>query len=76
MKLILKNKMMGILAVFFIASSPNIAFSQAKNNKYPSFLSVKDLPDGVKYLPAPPDTSSVAFLNDFSRYQWGKSIRN
>ena len=68
--------MMGILAVCFIASSPNIAFSQAKNNKYPSFLSVKDLPDGVKYLPAPPDTSSVAFLNDFSRYQWGKSIRN
>ena len=76
MKLILKNKMMGILAVYFIASTPNVAFSQAKNNKYPSFLSVKDLPDGVKYLPAPPDTSSVAFLNDFSRYQWGKSIRN
>ncbi len=76
MKLISNNKMMGILAVCFIASSPNVAFSQAKSNKYPSFLSVKDLPDGVKYLPAPPDTSSVAFFNDFSRYQWGKSIRN
>ena len=73
MELILKNKMVGMLALCFMASSPNVAFSQEKNDKYPSFLSVKELPDGVKYLPAPPDTSSVAFLNDFSRYQWGKT---
>lgn len=33
------------------------------------------VPDASAYLPAPPDTSSIAFLNDFNRYQWGKGER-
>ena len=49
---------------------------QAQEKAYPHFLDLKDVPDGTFYLPAPPDTSSIAYLRDFDRYQWGKSIRN
>lgn len=56
----------------------SVVNAQEKKGKmvYPSFLSIDDIPDGTRYLPAPPDTSSVAFLMDFSRYQWGKSMRD
>ncbi len=43
---------------------------------WPSFLTTAQIPDGVQYLPAPPDTSSVQYLYDFSQYQWGKSVRS
>ena len=48
----------------------------SKNNRWPSFLKKTDLADETKFIPAPPDTSSIAYLKDFDRYQWGKSIRN
>ncbi len=47
-----------------------------KKQAWPSFLTKEQVPDGVKFLPAPPDTASVQYLYDFSQYQWGKSIRN
>lgn len=40
-----------------------------------SFLTVEQTPDATVYLPAPPDTSSTAYLQDFARYQWGKGER-
>ena len=48
----------------------------SKANRWPSFLSKTDFADATKFIPAPPDTSSIAYLNDFNRYQWGKSMRN
>lgn len=41
----------------------------------PSFLTQSQEPDAYRYLPAPPDTSSIAWLADFNRYQWGISQR-
>ena len=41
----------------------------------PSYLKVRQAPDASFYLPAPPDTSSVIYLADFNRYQWGCSQR-
>ena len=48
----------------------------SKANRWPSFLNKTDFADATKFIPAPPDTSSIAYLNDFNRYQWGKSMRN
>ena len=64
------------LCLAMICCMPAAVQAQQGSNVYPSFLQVSDLPDGVRYLPAPPDTASVEFLNDFTQYQWGKSIRN
>ena len=41
----------------------------------PSFLKARQAPDASFYLPAPPDTSSVAYLADFNKYQWGRAQR-
>ena len=43
--------------------------------KHPSFLTNKRLPNGAVYLPAPPDTASLRFFNDWAQYNWGKSVR-
>ncbi len=34
-----------------------------------------DLPDVTKMLPAYPDTKSLDFVNDYTQYRWGKSVR-
>ena len=44
---------------------------------YPDqFLDDKTRPDGVLFLPPPPDMTDPAFCNDFYFYQWGKLQRN
>ena len=40
-----------------------------------SFLAPVDAPDATRFLPAPPDTASIAYINDFYRYNWGKQQR-
>ena len=36
----------------------------------------EDLPNADIYLPAPPDTASVPFVDDMIQWQWGKTQRN
>ena len=33
------------------------------------------LPNGVNYLPAPPDTTAAKFIDYFAQWQWGKDVR-
>ena len=40
-----------------------------------SFLTVSEMPNAVNYLPAPPDTASPRFFNDWYQYGWGNSLR-
>ncbi|MCR4823894.1 MAG: phosphatase PAP2 family protein [Bacteroidales bacterium] len=40
------------------------------------YLTKEVLPDGSQYLPAPPDTASMRFFNDWYQYNWGKSVRD
>lgn len=40
------------------------------------YFEEKDLPDGVSWLPAPPDTIGALFAHDIMQYMWGKSIRD
>ena len=47
-------------------------FSFAQENEY---YSVTELPNGVYYLPAPPDTSDMLIAADIYRWIWGKSLR-
>ena len=39
------------------------------------YIQREDQPDGGIFLPAPPDTGSVAYIDDFIQWQWGKSMR-
>ena len=44
---------------------------------YPDpFLDDKTRPDGVLFLPAPPEVTDPTFYNDFYYYQWGKQQRD
>ena len=50
--------------------------TQAQKAKRPNpYFKEQQLPNGVKYLPAPPDTTSTQFTNDIAQYMWGKSQR-
>ena len=40
-----------------------------------TYLTVEQMPDLVKILPAPPDSLSMFFFNDIIRYEWGKQQR-
>ncbi len=46
-----------------------------KKKIYPSFISAQEVPNGVEYLPLPPDTASMNYINDLVQYNWGKSMR-
>ena len=65
-----------LFTVFFLLLALTAAAQDKKPQQWPSFLTLDQIADGVAYLPAPPDTSSVDYLCDFSRYQWGKSLRH
>lgn len=40
------------------------------------YFNINNLPDAGIYLPAPPDTNSQLFIDDFQQWLWGKSIRH
>lgn len=40
------------------------------------YFNINDLPDAGVYLPAPPDTNSQLFIDDFQQWLWGKSMRS
>ena len=61
------------IAILFVSSAT--AQEKTTANKWSTFLQQSQMPDGTKYMSAPPDTSSIEYLNDFHQYQWGKSVR-
>lgn len=40
------------------------------------YLSELNAQDITKILPAPPDTKSMEFVNDYMQYKWGKTVRS
>ena len=40
-----------------------------------AYFTQGDMPNMMKFLPGPPDSTSVAFMNDVARYYWGKEMR-
>lgn len=43
--------------------------------KYKPYFTTEQMPDMLRFLPAPPDTLSTAFMYDISQYFWGKKMR-
>ncbi len=50
------------------------SFSVQAQEAEPYFTS-KQMPDMIKFLPEPPDTTSTRFVNDIMQYMWGKTQR-
>ena len=40
-----------------------------------AYFTQDEMPDMMVFLPGPPDSTSVAFMNDVARYYWGKEMR-
>lgn len=56
-----------VLAILCVSST--VLWAQER------YFSIDDMPDLVKCLPAPPDTTSLDFAHDVMRYMWGKTMR-
>ena len=41
-----------------------------------TYFTADEMPNGVVFLPSPPDTTSILFISDYAQYIWGKTIRN
>ena len=46
----------------------------AQETEVPHYVAIEQLPDARYFLPAPPDSSSVAFLDDIAQWQWGRTM--
>ena len=64
-----------ILSAFILLLVSQSIFSQYRTQTVNLYVEREDQPDGGIFLPAPPDTSSVAYLDDFVQWQWGKAMR-
>ena len=66
------KKIISLLALSLIIFST----AQAQNETtVDTYFTSKEMPDMMKFMPGPPDSTSVAFANDVARYFWGKEMR-
>jgi len=63
-----KLMMMAVLMTATVCTS-----AQSKPEPYFSF---RELPNMLKWCPAPPDTTGAAFAYDIMQYMWGKEMRH
>ena len=59
-----------ILAVWMMT-----AVSASAQNRPEPYFSFRELPNMLKWCPAPPDTVGAAFAYDIMQYMWGKELR-
>lgn len=67
------KKMMMIAALTVAAVS---AMAQSDQSPVDAYFTTSEMPDMLKWCPAPPDTASAAFAYDITQYFWGKKMRN
>lgn len=73
----MKQKTLWILtAILFCCGTLSVNAQNKKEKKDTPYFSSDELPNACIYLPAPPDTTSVLFVDDYMQWVWGKSIRN
>ena len=67
-------KKLMMIAVMMMAT----VCAQAQSDKSPvnAYFTTSEMPDMLKWCPAPPDTLDPRFANDIMRYFWGKQMRN
>lgn len=67
----MKSRIALFLATMMLAVSAPLHAQQDSR----TYFTIDEMPDLIKILPAPPDTASADFINDISRYMWGKTQR-
>ena len=50
-------------------------YAQDDEQVVDAYFTTDEMPDMMVFLPGPPDSTSVAFMNDVARYYWGKEMR-
>ncbi len=68
----MKRTFLWLLATILFCGYAN---SQEKEDVVEPYFSITEMPDLLKWLPAPPDTLSEEFAHDIMRYMWGKTQR-
>ena len=66
----MKMKKLMIVAVMTMAT----VCAQAQSD-VEAYFTAKEMPDMLKWCPAPPDTVGAAFTYDIMQYMWGKQMR-
>lgn len=69
----MKSSFRTFLTVLSLFSSA--VFIHAQRPRVNAYFTTEEMPDLVKWLPAPPDTNSVRFAYDITQYFWGKTQR-
>ena len=65
-----------ILAMAAVAMMTAVNLSAQEEEVVNAYFTQGEMPDMMVFLPGPPDSTSVAFMNDVARYYWGKEMRN
>ena len=65
-----------ILAMAAAAMMAAVNLSAQEEEVVNAYFTQGEMPDMMVFLPGPPDSTSVAFMNDVARYYWGKEMRN
>lgn len=65
-----------LVAVFAVVISFGCQAAFAQSDTSDVYIFLKDIPDAGIYLPAPPDTASLAYVDDVIQWQWGKLQRD
>lgn len=73
MKKVTMRKFLLVAAVMTMAAVS--ASAQPGQRKSDAYFSHRELPDMLKWCPAPPDTVGAAFAYDIMQYMWGKEMR-
>ena len=75
--IIMKQKTLGMLvAILFFCGILSVGAQTENKKKDSAYFNMFGLPNPCVYLPAPPDTASLFFVDDFQQFLWGKSIRD
>ena len=65
-----------ILAMAAVALMTATNLSAQEEEVVNAYFTTGEMPDMMVFLPGPPDSTSVAFMNDVARYYWGKEMRH
>ena len=64
-----------ILMMVAAATMAVMSVQAQTEERVDAYFTTKEMPDMMKFMPGPPDSTSVAFSNDVARYYWGKEMR-
>lgn len=74
--MIMKKTRLWMLAAILTFCGNVNSYAQEDAPVVNAYFTTEEMPDMMVFLPGPPDSTSVAFMNDVARYYWGKEMRN